>query len=286
MPDHESPEKLKAFLAICLAALLWSSAGVVIKLITWEPVLIAWGRAFFGGIFLLLFTRSRTLRFAPIQIAGGIAYAATSLTFVLAMKLTLAANVVMLQYTAPVFASIFGILMLKEYPRRIDWVVLPLVLGGVYLLMADRTMGSSVLGNGLALLSGFSLAMLTIAMRHQRKTSPLDSIIIGSGIISLCLLPLVLRHTDQITLWSMNTGLVVFLGAFQAALPFLFFGYAVKRVTAFEATVFKAVEPMINPVWVYLFTGEKPGLLALTGAVLILVTVLGRNLIVIRRRTG
>lgn len=283
MPENENTEKIKAFLAVCMAALLWSSGGVLIKIISWDSPLIAWGRALFGGIFLFLFTRTRTLKFSPIQIAGGLAYAATSLAFVLAMKLTLAANVVMLQYTAPVFASILGILFLKEFPRKIDWIVLPLVIGGIYLMVASGTAEGSMLGNGLALFSGLSLALLTIAMRKQHADSPLDSIIIGSGLIVICLLPVVLENMEQITLWSLDTALIVFLGAFQVAVPFLFFGYAVKRITAFEATVFKAAEPMLNPFWVFLFTGERPEVIALAGAVLILVTILGRNLLLIGR---
>ena len=272
---------IKAVLAVCVAALLWSTGGVIIKSITWDPFIIAGGRAFFGGLFLLLATRSTTLRLTPIQLGGGVAYAVTSLTFVLATKLTLAANVVMLQYTAPIFASVLGILLLKEYPKRVDWLVLPAVLVGVYLLFADRASAGSALGNGLALFSGFSLAVLTIAMRKQKSASPLDSIILGSGMIVLCVLPIFLLKAGNMQLFSLNLGLLVFLGAFQVALPFLFFGYAVKRITAFEATVFKAVEPMTNPVWVFLITGERPGAIALTGALLIFSMVLGRNMFVL-----
>lgn len=274
--------KIKPILSVCVAALLWSTGGVIIKSITWDPFIIAGGRAGFGGLFLLLATRSRTLRLNPIQLGGGIAYAATSLTFVVATKLTLSANVVMLQYTAPVFASVMGILFLKEYPKRVDWLVLPAVLIGVYLLFADRASGGSALGNALALISGFSLAVLTIFMRKQKAASPLDSIILGSGMIVLCVLPFFLLKAGDMQLFSMNLALLVFLGAFQVALPFLFFGYAVKHITAFEATVFKAVEPMTNPVWVFLITGERPGMIALTGALLIFSMVLGRNVFVLR----
>lgn len=213
MPDFRTTESFKAFLAICIAALLWSSGGVLIKLISWEPAAITWGRAFFGGIFLILFTRSRTLRFSPLQAAGGIAYAFTSLSFIVATKLTL-------------------------------------------------------------------------AMRAQKDASPLDSIIIGSGIIVLCLFPFLLRAITVRNICSLDTVLVFSLGIFHAALPFLFFAYAVRRISAFEATLFKAVEPMVNPVWVFLFTGEKPGITAVSGAVLILATVFGHNIILVRTPGG
>ncbi len=162
-----------------------------------------------------------------------------------------------------------------------DWLVLPAVLAGVYLLFADRASSGSALGNGLALFSGFSLAVLTITMRKQKAAAPLNSIIIGSGIIVICVLPFFLMNAGDMQIFSLNLGLLVFLGAFQVALPFLFFGYAVRHITAFEATVFKAVEPMTNPIWVFLITGERPGVIALTGALLIFSMVLGRNVFVL-----
>jgi drug/metabolite transporter (DMT)-like permease len=278
MAEASVKEREKAVLAVCVAALLWSSGGVVIKAIDWDPFLIAGGRALFGGLFLLAVTRTRTIRFSGVQMIGAAAYALVGITFVVATKITLAANVVVLQYSAPIFASVLGIVLLREYPKRIDWLVLPVVLAGIYLLFADETAAGSPLGNALALFSGFSLAVLTVAMRKQKDASPLDSIILGSGLMVLTAIPFLFFRGGETELLSVNLLLVAFLGAFQVALPFLFYGYAVKRISAFEATIFKAVEPMTNPVWVFLYHGEHPGVTAIIGACAIFFSVLGRNL--------
>jgi len=103
----------KALLVIALVAILWSSGGVLIKLVSWNPLALASIRSLIGTVFLLLAARGRRFNFSPIVLAGALAYAATLITFVAATKLTTAANAILLQYTAPIYVAL---LLLSRRP--------------------------------------------------------------------------------------------------------------------------------------------------------------------------
>ena len=78
--------------------------------------------------------------------------------------------------------------------------------------------------------------------------------------------PSVLKET-----WTINSWLIIlFLGIFQIGLSFIFFTSAIKHVPAIEATLISTLEPVLNPVWVFLFIGEQPGPLALLGGLIVL----------------
>jgi drug/metabolite transporter (DMT)-like permease len=264
-------------MAVFLSAVLWSTGGLFIKLINWDPIVIAGMRSLIAGLFMLavrvLSPKRRRIPFKLRYIwPGGIAYSATMLLFIPANKLTTSANAVLLQYSAPVWAALFGWLLAKEKPRPINWLSLVLVMGGLVLFFKDGLEGGSTAGNMLALLSGICFALNSVILRLQKDGDPADSLLLAHLFTVMASIPFFLMHPPSFT--TGNTAAILFLGVFQLGLASIIFAYGIKRVPAAQAMLTAAIEPILNPVWVLLVTGEKPSIVALFGGAIIIVAVL------------
>jgi drug/metabolite transporter (DMT)-like permease len=267
-------------LLLLLAALLWSLGGVLIKSIDLHPMAIAGGRSAIAIPVMLLCVGWPRFKFSTAQIGGAIGYALTVALFVFATRMTTAANAIFLQYTAPIYVAIIGRWYLNERALRVDWLVIVVALGGIALFFMDRLTVSGFWGNIVALGSGVAFASVAIFLRKERAGSPVTSIILGNIIVALAALPFML----QSTLGPGDGWRVLLLGVLQLALPYVLYAYAIKYVTALEATLIPLLEPVLNPLWVMLALGERPGRWAIVGAVLVLGAVLARGALMSRGR--
>jgi drug/metabolite transporter (DMT)-like permease len=203
------------------------------------------------------------------QLAGAAAFATTMITFVLATKMTTAANAVLLQYTAPAWVALFSAWFLKEKPTRSDWIVILLVSGGMLLFFMDKLTSTGVAGNLWGIASGFSFAWVILLTRRQQDTSPFTSIFLGNVVTALVCLPFMFQKMPDVQGW---VGLVL-LGVVQMGAAYIFFGLAARYITALDAAIILLIEPIMNPVWTYLAIGEVPGPMAVLGGVVILASI-------------
>ncbi len=263
-----------ALVYLVTAALLWSTGGLFIKSVDWTPLGIAGVRSAIAAIALWGFARRFRFTWTKVQFAGAIAYCLVVVLFVLANKLTTAANAILLQYTAPIYVAIFAQRFLEEKVTGLDWFCIVFALFGMGLFFLDELTVSHFWGNIVAILSGVSFAWMTLLLRKQKSGSPLESIFLGNCLAALACLPFVLVELPPSKAWG---GLVV-MGVAQLALPYFFFSKAIKHVTAIEAIMIPFLEPILNPIWVIIFVGEKPGKMALIGGGIILTSVFIRAL--------
>ena len=265
---------------LLLAALLWSLGGVLIKTIDWHPMAIAGARSAIAIPVMLICIGWPRFSFSRAQIGGAIGYAATVALFVFATRMTTAANAIFLQYTAPIYVALIGRWYLRERALAIDWLVIGVALGGIALFFMDRLTTSGFWGNIIALGSGLAFASVAIFLRKEKAGSPVTSIILGNIIVALAGVPFLfhapLAHGDG---WRL-----LLLGAVQLGLPYVLYASAIKHVTALEATLIPLIEPILNPLWVMLALGERPGAWAIAGAVLVLAAVLLRAALMIGGR--
>ena len=267
-----------AILAVAACALLWSTGGLFVKLITWNPFAIAGIRSLFGGLVILVFLRRPRFTWSFAQIAGAVCYAACMIGFVTANKLTTAANAILLQYTAPVYAAVLGWLILKEKTRALDWVTMAVVIGGMVLFFLDSLTLGGMQGNLLAILSGMFFAGAMVSFRAQKDGSSLESILLSHGITLVVSIPFLWQSAPSLAGW----GALAFLGIFQIGLSSILLNYGVKHVTAVQTLLTAVLEPLFNPIWVFLVLGERPGPRALVGGAIILVAVTLRSVISLR----
>ncbi|MEN3184765.1 MAG: EamA family transporter [Atribacterota bacterium] len=263
----------KAIVYLLLAALFWSLGGLLIKLVSWNPVAIAGTRSAIACVFLLCFFRPR-LRLSSLEILGGAAYAATVVLFVLANKLTTASNAILLQYGAPVYVALLSQWLLGEAPSPFDWISVGMVLGGMVLFFLDRLSPGNMLGNFVAIGSGIAFAFLIVTMRMQKDAEPLQSVFVGNLFASLVGLPFSFGSSPDHCGW---VGLVL-LGTVQIGLSYFLYAQAIRKVKALEASLITMIEPVLNPLWVFLAFGESPGRFALLGGGIILLAVFLRYL--------
>lgn len=263
----------RAVLMLLAAAILWSLGGLLIKGVNWNPVAIAGMRSLIGGAVIALIFR-KTLKFtgSANQIGVAVAYAGTVVLFVVANKLTTAANAILLQYTAPVYVALFSPWFLGERAQRSDWLSLAAIMVGMLLFFGDALSLSGYLGNGVALLSGFCFAWLTLFLRRHREESVISALVFGNLLAGLVGLPFMFQSMPDATSWG---GLLV-LGVVQLGLPYVMYALALRHVRAVEGILIPMIEPVLNPLWVFLLLREAPGPLALLGGTIILGAVLFR----------
>lgn len=265
------------------AALCWSLGGLLIKSVgaNWSSLAVAGGRGGIAAVFLLLTNRGLRFHFSRDQLLGAVCYAACTVTFCVATTLTTAANAILLQYTAPIWIALFGAWFLGERATRADWLTIGVVLAGMVLFFADGLELANVLGNSLAVFSGICFAGMTIALRKQKDSSPVESIILGNILAFAIGLPWILRASN---LPASGWFALLLLGVVQLGVSYWLYARAIKHVTALEAVLIPVVEPILNPVWVLIALGEKPSRLALVGGVIVLTAVTWRALVSIRDR--
>jgi drug/metabolite transporter (DMT)-like permease len=273
-------------LAVFGAAFLWSTSGLFIKLIDWNPIVIAGTRSFVAAVFLLIV---RLISPPPKGLktpafpfwANAFTLAFTVLTFVTANKLTTAANVILLQYSAPVWAALLGWWLAKEKPRWEHWGALFFVMAGLMLFFRDGIGGGAFLGNIVSVISGMFLGAQTVFLRMTKDGDPRDSMLMGHVITAVISIPFIFLYPPTLTTSTVLP--LLYMGFLQMGLASLLLSYGIKRITAIQAILTAVVDPILNPVWVLLITGERPSPAALAGGAIILGAVVASSIIGIRR---
>jgi drug/metabolite transporter, DME family len=280
------------------AAVLFSTGGAAIKACTLTSWQIAGFRSGVAALGLLAFLpNARPSRTAPR--AGlfnlwnrhiwltGCAYAATVILFVLANKLTTAANSIYLQSTAPLYLLLLGPLVLREPIRKVDIAVIAAVAAGAVLLLRgfDLSMPTApdpARGNILGLAAGAAWALTITGLRwiERRETgkdpgeseSGVAAVIAGNVIAFATCLPLALPGGGG---GNANIAIILYLGVFQVALAYICLTRSLREVPALEAATLLLIEPVFNPLWTWLVHGERPSRLALIGGAMIIGAAFG-----------
>lgn len=259
-----------------LAALLMSTSGAAIKACdsfsSWQ---VACFRAGIAAIVLLLVVpglrRSVNIR----TITVGFSYAGASVLFVLATKLTTAANAIFLQCTSPITIVLLSIWLLKEPLRKRDamfMLALAVGLSLFFLGSSNPTVSAPnpARGNMFALASGLCWAVTVTGLRwlsHKDRNTGPAAVTFGCLIACAITLPMALPvHNSHASDWLT----VIYLGTFGVALVFLLLGRAMRQVSAIEAGLILLIEPALNPLWAWILQGENPGLPAIAGGAIIL----------------
>ncbi len=291
-PGTTTAQRSRGILAVAACAVLWSTGGLFIKLVPWNPMAIAGTRSLIGGVVLLLYLRKPRFTWSATQILCALSYSATMIGFVLANKLTTAANAILLQYSAPLYAAFFAALFLGEKTHWFDWLTIGVVVGGMALFFLDKLSFVNPAGDIIAAASGVAFALAIVLLRKQKEGSPLESFLLSHFITFLIASPFLWQSITETvgaqggpaSALSFSSalpgiGAVLFLGVFQIGLPSIFLSYGVRHVTALQSLLIAVLEPIFNPIWVLIFLGEKPGIYAMIGGAIILAAVTGRSVL-------
>lgn len=257
------------------AAVLWSTGGLFIKATTLSGVELSFGRSLLAVITIAIVTRREGFGLNRVTAITSVLYAALLLLFVLATKLTTAANAIFLQYTAPVYVLILEPLFYKEKFRLRDLLTVAACAGGMSLFFVGKLRPQDVDGNLLALASGVCFALYFLLLRHSkaRDVNRASSAIYGNLIVVAIAAPAFLTAARQ-GISLADLGSVAYLGIIQIGVAYALFTAAMARgLKSLDASIVGYVEPVLNPIWVFVFIGEQPSGWAMIGGAIIIASV-------------
>lgn len=265
---------VRGLLALLLAAVLWSTGGLFIKSIPLDAITIAGARSAVAAAVIWAWHR----RMAPIrtwaQVGSIVCYALTVILFVLATKLTTAANAILLQYTAPVWVCGLSWLVTREHVTRVDVAAVVAVLVGMAVFFMDSLSTGGFTGDVIAVLSGVAFAGLALFMRAQHGVGTVESVLYGNLLTAVVCGPF-MRPLQADADALVNLCL---LGAVQLGVSYILYAWAIRHVTALEAVLITVIEPLLNPVWVGIGHGEIPSRTAIVGGGIVVAAVVARSL--------
>lgn len=268
-----------AIILLAITATLWSIGGLFIKSIGLSPLAIAGARSAISGAVLAIYIRKFNFKFGVAQIGAAISFALTVILFVASTKLTTAANAILLQYTAPIYAAVLSGPLLGEKVKMRDWVTLVIVVFGMLLFFVEEVEVRYFWGNILALMSGLSFAGIALFLRMDKDASPFEPILMGHAVTALVGIPFLLTGPTPTT---HDIIFIVILGTIQLGIPYILYPLAIKHVSALEATLIPVIEPILNPIWVMLFFHEVPSKFAFLGGAVVLGAVLVHSVLTVR----
>ena len=276
MTSHDARRSRGLLLA---AAALFSTGGAAIKAATLTGWQVASFRSGVAAVAVLLMLPASRRGWNRRSAVVGVAYAATMILFVLANKLTTSANTIFLQSTAPIYLVLLGPWLLGERNRPRDLLFMVAMAAGLAFFFVGTeapaaTAPRPFAGNILALFSGCGWALTVMGIRWIGRGDAGDehsaagAVVIGNSVAFLFCLPWALPvHTSTATDWAV----IVYLGVVQIGLAYVCVTSALRHIPALEAALLLLLEPVLNPVWAWLFHGERPGNWALCGGIVILV---------------
>ena len=269
-------ESLTGTIMVLLSAVCFSIAGVLIKLVPWTSMSIQGIRSIFSfiviGIYMLIthekFVINKTVIF------GAICNTVMALSFVMANKMTTAANAIVLQFTEPVFVILLMWALYKKKPGKEAVVTCVVVMCGILCFFFESLSSGGMAGNLLAIFSGFTYAL--VMMMKEFPGASFESSLMISNVISMFIgIPSYMKETDNsLTVWIA----ILVLGVVQFGFSYIFLSRGLDRVTPVTASLTSTIEPILNPILVAVFYGETVGVLALVGAVLVVGSATAYNL--------
>ena len=266
----------KGFIYTALSAVCFATGGLLIKLNTWSSMSINGMRSFFAFFIFLLYMKltKHQFKFNWKVLLGVVANSMMGITFIIANKMTTAANAIVLQFTLPIYIMLLTWIFLKKKPDKVSVISGMISLVGIMFFFFESLSLGGMTGNVLALVSGFFYAIVFLI--KQIPDSDFESSAIISFVLNFVIgIPFILQETD----WGiMNLSTGVLQGVVQIGLAYIFLNMALDKVPPVGASLISMIEPILNPVLVAIFYGEKIGKISFVGATIVLASALFYNL--------
>ena len=274
--SHTKNMKSLGTAAVLAASLCFSTGGLLMKIVPWNPLAINGVRNVIAAVVIGLYILAthHKLKFNFTVLVGAVSMAGVTTLFSIANKLTTAGNTIILQYTAPIWIVILMFLIFGKKPDRTALISIFIVLAGILCFFFEALSTGKWLGDLCALMSGIFYAGVFM-LNSFEKGDALSSVFFGQIACGVFLSPLVVHETD----FSAPVLISVFLlGAVQVGIAYIFFTFGTKYTDPVTASIINALEPILNPILVAVFYGEMLGRISIVGAVIVLCGILYYNL--------
>lgn len=287
MTDNEKSFHTPPAAFVFLGVFLWSTGGLFIKLTTIDAYQITFFRSLLAAITVAVLTRKHGWKINAFGLLTSIFYAVLLFSFVWATKKTTAANAIFLQYTAPIYILVLAPFFIGEKFHLRDLLTVILCISGMSLFFVGKLGVADYQGNIAALVSGLFYGLYVMLLRHERGKgmNPTIAVIYGNLLLAIVTIPSGISAIPVMTWFDLLC--VSFLGIIQIGVAYILF---IKGVTLgtrpLDASIIGFIEPLLNPVWVFFFYGERPSNWAILGGAIIVATVMFHTLRQYSRRNG
>ena len=272
--------KRKGELLMALCAVMWSIGGILMKYIDESPFLIAGTRSFISGTVVLLYMMASRykIKITKSSVSAGVCLCGCVTCFVIANKMTTAANAIVLQYIAPAFVLVITAVFLKQKLKKMEIGVVAVTFAGIMLFFMDELDLGSMAGNCIAIISGlFMGGMFIFNGSIHDMSEKMTGILLAHILTAVIGIPTGLI-TSGVSVTGIEIACILLLGIVQLGIPYIFYGKASSMISPLSCSLLGMIEPLLNPVWVALFYGEIPGLFALAGGIIVLGAVVYYNI--------
>ena len=271
-------EKRKGELQMLTCAIMWSISGIIIKYIDWSPLAIAGGRSLISAGVVVVFMLATKLK--PIVnkdvIWAGVTLCGCVTCFVTANKMTTAANAIVLQYIAPAFVLIISALFLKHKLRKMEVAIVASTFLGIIMFFVDEIDFGGMLGNLVAICSGLFMAVMFVFNGKLGLDARMTGILIAHLLTAIIGMPIGFA-TYETVITNQDLVLLFVLGVVQLGIPYVLYALAASKISPLSCSLIGMIEPLLNPIWVAVFYGEVPGIFALIGGFIVIVSVVIYN---------
>ena len=262
---------------VALAALAWSSAGVLQRELSVGTATQVAGRAVVAAIALFAFVafsegRGVVRAFASMgraELAVAVLTAIASGTFIVALNHTTVANVLFMQAVAPIAAALIAWVALHESVSRRTSIAMAVALAGVGLMVGGPG-GSHGLGVGLSVVMTLAFALAVVITRHRRDISMAPAICVSQVLVAIVAAPF--AHPGSVD--AHDFGLIVALGVGQMGLGLAFLTIGARLIPAAEVALITLLEVVLGPLWVWLALSERPSTATLAGGAVVIGAVM------------
>ncbi len=287
-------------LLLVLCAVFWSLGGLFIKQVNLHPLTVAGFRSFFALFILYFLSKPQKPKLGDFNFLTAVtAYAGTVICFSIATKWTTAANAILLQSTAPLFVAPLSFFYLKEKIEKIDFLCAAGILAGLFFFFKGSLNSALNQGDVFGVIAGVFFALFIVSSRKAGSTGSLNAVFWGNVLAATMAIPTLFPKQYSDSIWnlfatqgtSVSNGLLLdnsifshlptqqewiylaILGIVQLGLPYFLYSNAISKVTALKANLILLIEPVLNPIWVFIFLSEKPTQDALIGGVFVIASV-------------
>ncbi len=285
----ESPAMLaaavhrKGTVLIVIAMFVWSSGGLLARLIEAEGWTVIFWRTFFAAatLFLYILIRDRRETFNVFRNMGwpgvlmAVCFCTASTCFVLALSHTTVANILIIQSTSPFLAALLAFAVMGETvpPRR--WIAITAALAGIVLMVSQSSERGTVTGDLLAIGAAIGFTGATVLLRRQRdvRMTPAACLaaVLGCAIAAFM--------SPSVAVSAPDLSILALFGAGQLALGLILYTSGARHVPAAEAALLGVLEAILSPIWVWLVVNVNPGPYAIVGGGVVLLALAANTIL-------
>jgi drug/metabolite transporter (DMT)-like permease len=279
---NKIPAHRKGLIYISFTAFLWSTSGFFIKYLTINAFQISFFRSLIAAltVFFITVARKQKLKFEFDKVSNfaAIFYAGILILFVLATKMTSAANAIFLQFTAPMYLVVLEPLLLKTKFESKNVITIFICIAGMILFFFGKLELGNIYGNLLAIASGMCFAMFSLLLKYKKvkhkNDNTLNNVIMGNVLVAVIAFFVVF---PDFTLDLTQSLILLYMGAIQIGVSYIIFNEGIKYVSATESMIIATLEAIFNPIWVFIGIGEAPSVYSILGGLIIFGAIIWRN---------